>query len=214
MKFKKSKSSTIIIALSVLLILSLTATVALAYFSASRVATTTITFGPGISLEVSNIRNIGTNESPNNIWLTDFTNQDSAVVNAGSSPIQLREIGVKVTGADAFIAVKATITNIGGVAVAPVMASNWGKVGDTDWYVYGYDGAGYAEKMQTATPDSDYIIAVNPKTIGTSGSMNAYAGAAYVCTVEIHASDDIQGLETIINADIDGDLFVGIPQND
>jgi len=210
MQANKTKSMTgIIIALSVLLVLSLTATIALAYFSASRTASTTITFDKGITLEVSNITEIG--DTGKYVWMTDKTAAEptTAEVSAGSSPIKLNSIGIRVTGADAYIAVKATIANTGGVEVSPVMASNWGQVGTSGWYVYNLTGNS-ATKM-TIEGSASYTAAVQETTIGSAETMNQLAGAKYECTVEVHASDEIQGLEVLINQDIDGDSTIGAP---
>lgn len=212
MQTNKTKSMTgIIIALSVLLVLSLTATIALAYFSASRTATTTITFGSGITLEVSNIAEIG--ETGKYVWMTDKTaaKPTTAEVSAGSSPIKLNKIGIRVTGADAFVAVRATIANTGGIEVAPIMASNWTQVGTSGWYVYNYNSDDHSAQKMTIAGSASFTDAVQETSIGSAETMNALAGAVYECTVEVKASDEIQGLEVLINQDIDGDSKIGVP---
>ena len=178
----KSKSMTgIIIALSVLLVLSLTATIALAYFSASRTASTTITFDSGIVLNVTGI----TEDTQNTgvyYWNTD--KGSAASVNAGSSPITLEQITVTVTGAPAYVAVKANINVTGGPDEQPTYGDNWTQVGE--WYVYAEGG----EKLAVSTSE----VAVNAKTIGTPQTMNSYAGASYNCTLNVQASDTLAGL--------------------
>ena len=201
----KTKSMTgIIIALSVLLVLSLTATIVLAYFSASREATTTITFDNGITLEVSGIKQIGT--STDYVWLTDKTANDptNAKVSAGSSVINLSAIGIKVTGADAYVAVKPTInvTPSGKPVVAPDMAANWSQVGTSGWYVYRLSG-NTATKM-TVAESTGFVAAVQAEAIGSVGDINDYSGATYECEVNVHASDTLEGLEELIQQDITG----------
>jgi len=188
MQTSKTKSMTgIIIALSVLLVLSLTATIALAYFSASQTASTTITFDNGITLTVTGIEK--DSNSDTYFWLTDkesSRNAETDEVSAGSSPITLQQIDITVTGAPAYVAVKANIANTGGIAATPDYGDNWIKFGD--WYVYGADAA--AQKLSVSTSD----IAVKPEVIGTAQTMNQLAGAKYVCTLAVHASDTLAGL--------------------
>ena len=181
----KSKSMTgIIIALSVLLVLSLTATIALAYFSASRTASTTITFDSGIVLTVNNI----TKDATKDVYYWD-TDRGPGVdeVEAGSSPITLKPITVQVTGNDAFVAVKATVT--GTPTATPTYGTNWKQFGD--WYVY---CAAESTTPEALAEDGEAVTAVHELQIGTDGSMDAYAGASYECTVEVQASDTLAGL--------------------
>ena len=199
----KSKTITgIIIALSVLVILSLTATIVLAFFSVSRYASTTITFDNGITLEVSNIKQIGT--STNYVWLTDktATNPTDSNVSAGSSVINLQPIGVRLKGADAYVAVKPTIyvEPYGKPVATPDLATNWGQVGDTGWYVYKLNGTN-ATKM-TQAESTSFVPAVKAEAIGSAGSMNAYAGATYTCKIQVKASDTLEGLEKLMRANI------------
>ena len=206
----KSKSMTgIIVALSVLLVLSLTATIALAYFSASRTATTTITFDAGITLEVSGIKAIG--ESTDYVWLTDKTAESptNAKVSAGSSVINLSAIGIKVTGADAYVAVKPTITAdpSGKPVVSPDMEDNWGQIGTSGWYVYKLSG-NTATKM-TVAESAGFVAAVQAEAIGSVGNINDYAGATYECEVNVWASDTLEGLEDLIQQDINGNSTIG-----
>jgi len=206
----KTKSMTgIIVALSVLLVLSLTATIVLAYFSAGQRATTTITFDSGITLEVSNIKQIGT--STDYVWMTSNTaeNPTNANVSAGSSTITLNEIGIKVTGADAYVAIKPTIsvTPTGKPVVTPVLATNWNQIGSTGWYVYKLSGTS-ATKM-TVQESASFVKAVNANEIGSVGDINDYAGATYTCTVEVWASDTIEGLEDLINTNINSNATIG-----
>ena len=186
MQTSKTKSMTgIIIALSVLLVLSLTATIALAYFSASQTASTTITFDNGITLTVTGIQK--DNDSDEYFWLTDKeSSRNEETVAAGSSPITLQQISVTVTGAPAYVAVKATIANTGGIAATPDYGDNWIKFGD--WYVYGSGSA--AQQLSVSTSD----IAVKPEVIGTAETMNQLAGSTYECTLAVHASDTLAGL--------------------
>ena len=201
----KSKSMTgIVVALSVLLVLSLTATIALAYFSASRIATTTITFDAGITLEVSNIKQIGT--STDYVWMTDKTaaSPTNANVSAGSSVINLNAIGIKVTGADAYVAIKPTInvSPSGKPVVTPDLENNWNQVGTSGWYVYKLSGTS-ATKM-TVTESSSFVPAVKAEAIGSEGDINNYAGATYTCQIQVYASDELTGLEQLIQVDITG----------
>ena len=206
----KSKSMTgIIVALSVLLVLSLTATIALAYFSASRQASTIITFDSGITLEVSNIKQIGT--STNYVWLTDKTpeNPSNANVSAGSSIINLSAIGIKVTGADAYVAIKPTIdvSPSGKPVVAPDLENNWGQVGASGWYVYKLSGN--SATPMTVAESAGFVPAVKAEAIGSEGDINDYAGATYTCQVQVYASDEITGLERLIQQDINGNSTIG-----
>lgn len=208
----KSKSMTsIVVALSVLLVLSLTATIALAYFSASRTATTTITFDAGIVLEVSGIKAIG--ESTDYVWMTDKTAEDptNSKVSAGSSVINLSEIGIRVTGADAYVAVKPTInvTPSGKPVVTPDMATNWTQVGTSGWYVYKYNNVSNAAVKMTVTESASFVPAVQSEAIGSVGNINDYAGATYECEVNVWASDTLEGLEELIQQDINGNSTVG-----
>lgn len=216
----KSRSFTgIVIALSVLLVLSLTATIALAFFSASRTATTTITFDSGIELEVSGIQAYGQNNSQW-LWKTTATTQ-SGTVNAGSDTIQLEAIGITALGADAFVAIKPTITkNKGGdLATASfTIESGWTQIGNTGWYLYNYTGTTGTEAATKMTKDTP-TPAVQTTKLGDENRMNDYAGAEFTCTIMIVASDELQGIEALIaqhdntnsNVDITGDGINGIP---
>lgn len=211
----KSKSMTgVIIALSVLLVLSLTFTIVFAYFSANRYAITTITFDAGIILEVSGIEQIGT--STNYVWMTDKTanNPTSANVSAGSSVINLHPIGIRVNGADAYVAVKPTINVLpfGKPIVAPDMESNWGQVGSSGWYIYKFNGT-TASKM-TVAESSNFVAAVKTEAIGMVGDINDYAGATYTCNLQVKASDTMEGLERLIRTNINSDTVLQYYYND
>ena len=210
----KSKSSTIaIVVLSVLLAAALASTIVLAAFNASRTATTTITFGNGITLYVNGISVKGGDEASDDndyYWTATGTegNTGTFTVN-GDSAISLDEIEVRVTGMDAFVAIKATIGVSGGTGsdpVAPAYASGMISAteatgsteisGKTGWYVY---GSGTSAGKLTVNESEFTPMVQSAEIFNTSNDKaNDFAGRTYTCTVKIVASDTLAGLAALM----------------
>ena len=211
----KSKSSTIaIVVLSVLLAAALASTIVLAAFSQSRTATTTITFGNGITLYVNGISVKGGDEASDDndyYWTATGTEGNTGTFNVnGDSAISLDEIEVRVTGMDAFVAIKATIDVSGGAGsddtVAPAYASGMISAtaatssteisGKTGWYVY---GSGTSAGKLTVNESEFTPMVQSAEIFNTSNDKaNDFAGRTYTCTVKIVASDTLAGLAALM----------------
>lgn len=214
----KSKSSTIaIVVLSVLLAAALASTIVLAAFNASRTATTTITFGNGITLYVNGISVKGGDEASDDndyYWTATGTSGNTGAFEVnGDQAISLDEIEVRVTGMDAFVAIKATISVSGGTGsdpVAPAYASGMIPAneatssteisGKTGWYVYGSGTNASKLTVNEGEEPDDYTAMVQSAEIFNTSNdkANDFAGRKYTCTVKIVASDTLAGLAALM----------------
>ena len=190
----KSKSSTIaIVVLSVLLAAALASTIVLAAFSVSRTATTTITFGEGIEIEVSGISGSGTY-----YWNTSgtATNINTGNVTNATSAIALSAINIQNTSSanvPIYVIAKVTIEEDDSDVTSTYMTEapdGWFALGATGWYIYGTNADTATPIAQSANADfvDEISIAVNE-------------GAKYDATVDIYAvngnaADAVSQLQT------------------
>jgi len=188
------KSSTaFIISLSVLLVLSLATTITLAYFTASRTATTTITFGANITLTVNGILP-ATSPANSYTWaVTGATGTVSNTINAGTTAQTLQAITIATSGTQAYVAIKVNITELtpGPDLAAPYDTALWmAYAGHAGWYIY--KGAGSTAIVVPTTA----VSTVSSYIVG-SGDVQTFAGASYRFDVNIQASDDLTHLGTL-----------------
>ena len=206
----KSKSSTIaIVVLSVLLAAALASTIVLAAFNFSREATTTITFGNGIAVDVTGIEG-----SDPYYW--DYTqgSTDGSVgsINVtGGDTITLKQITAEVTTETAaFIAIKANIAetpNNDDITKTPLYnttAGTYRLAGAatvtgcnqlTGWYiVVKSDSATTAASINSSAGEVTMINATELYNPATDAAAGHYDGQQFVCTVMIAAASDLAGL--------------------
>ena len=202
MSTEKQKSKSTIIAitvLSVLLALAVTATIVLAAFQASREASTTITFGNGITLNVTGITdNSGTYAWDATVGSTPNTSGTVSNLN-GDETVSLDEVKVTVSGTAAYVAVLATVT--GTSAPTPKYASGWidatgvtELTSATGWYVY---GTGTTANTIAVDSETDVLNATTIFTAGTDDA-NDFASRSYTAEIKIAASDTLAELATLI----------------
>ena len=217
----KSKSSTIaIVVLSVLLAAALASTIVLAAFNASRTATTTITFGNGITLHVNGITTNGTGSNDDDYYWNATgvdTGTGTFVVN-GDNSISLDQISVRVTGMDAFIAIKATITVSGGTGSDTIIPVYTGTIDattvnnaddstgaalvavKTGWQVLGTGTTANKLTVNEGEEPDDYTAMVQSAEIFNTSSdeANDFAGRQYRAVIQIVASDTLTGLAELM----------------
>ena len=190
-KSKIKSSTAFIITLSVLLVLSLATTITLAYFTASRTATTTITFGANITLTVNGI--LPASEGGYTWAVTGATGTPSNTINAGTTAQTLQAITIATSGTQAYVAIKVNITELtpGPDLAAPYDTALWmAYAGHAGWYIY--KGAGSTAIVVPTTA----VSTVSSYIVG-SGDVQTFAGASYRFDVNIQASDDLTHLGTL-----------------
>ena len=197
----KSKSSTIaIVVLSVLLAAALASTIVLAAFNFSQKATTNITFGNGVAISVSGMTDGGSSAYYWNYNQGSTPGNVGTITVGGGEDITLSEIKATVTGADAYIAIKASISGGSGAATvnpaynSSVIAADSILTGTTGWYIIGSDSAATIVKAS----DGEKTL-INTTTLydASEATSSQYEGKTYTCTVTIAAATDIAGLITL-----------------
>ncbi len=186
----KSKTSTIaIVVLSVLLAAALAATIVLAAFSASQKATTTITFGNGVTLAVEGIT--GTDNANWHVTIGSTNQTNSTYTVTGGEDVILDAISATVSGSAAYIAVKPVVTYEDGAQTVTIPTAITTAVdGKTGW----------VRTNAIVNVDTKTTL-IEAFTLYDADATNAgdYAGRSYTCTVYIAAATDLAGL----NAEID-----------
>ena len=211
----KSKSSTIaIVVLSVLLAAALASTIVLAAFSQSKEATTTITFGNGITLNVTGITEHTTDTYS---WdVTGATLSSGSVTINGDAAVSLDQISVQVAGMDAYVAIKATVSVSGGTGSDTITPSYTGMIAantvanaddstgasavaaKTGWMVVG--SGTNATKLTDGSPATPLVNSTEIFNPGgdSNDKPNDFAGRKYTGTIKIVASDTLSGLAALM----------------
>ena len=204
---RKIKSSTVAITvLSILLAIAVVSTIVLAAFSATKSASTTITFGNGITLTISGTTT-GTEESPDTstnkatlYWTANVggTADYDGTVDAGdaSANVTLEQIQITATGPtnSVYVAVKPTVSYTGNGTgnVTLDLGENWVQVGSTGWYVYTTADSANDGTAATVFPTSQTPFTTGTTAIFTTGTDNAndFGGRTYTCSIEVQAVSD------------------------
>ena len=205
---RKIKTSTVAITvLSILLAIAVVSTIVLAAFSLNREATTNITFGGGVTLNVTGITG-PTDPYHWNANVGGTQDTDGSVTDmTADQNVTLQAVTATVTGQAAYIAVKATITRSGANTTAPASidpnyeegvidltkitnAGGETVTSYTGWMVVGADGSA------TVTNNGSAALLIDVTTIfdATANDANVYANATYNCEVQIAAGDTIATL--------------------
>ena len=197
----KSKTSTIaIVVLSVLLAAALASTIVLAAFTFTRTASTTITFNGGITVTVTGIT--GTQDPYAWNSTVGSTNKtDASVTVTGAESVSFDAISATVAGQAAYVAVKADISNTGGVARTADYADTvidattvTELTGKTGWYIVGTGTTASLVQTGQATSLVDSTVVY---TYGTD-TPTQFDGASYTGTVKIVAAITLAELATLM----------------
>ena len=192
----KIKSSTIAITvLSILLALAVASTIVLAAFTANKSASTTITFGGGITISVSGVYVSGSNNADTAssqqldlVWGHNAgTSKGENNVNNIAKDVTFEAISItKGSSSDAgiYLIAKASIKNTTKTADETLsIQSGWTKITGTDWYVYG-DSATLASA--TAVTDTNPVAFVAEHTIKATDTIK---NDTFNATFEVYAAD-------------------------
>ena len=190
----KIKSSTIAITvLSILLALAVASTIVLAAFTANKSASTTITFGGGITISVSgvyvsgsNTADVASSQQLDLVWGHNAGEyKGSNNVNNIAKDVTFEAISItKGSSSDAgiYLIAKAAIKS-DGASESLTIDSNWTKITGTDWYVYG-DSATLASA--TAVTNTTAVPFVAEHTIKATDDIK---NKTYNATFEVFAAD-------------------------
>ncbi|MBQ7977410.1 MAG: hypothetical protein IJ301_02270 [Clostridia bacterium] len=191
----KIKSSTIAITiLSVLLAVAVAATIVLAAFSASKQATTTITFGGGIAISVSGIYINGEADSASNTQATGYAwgvNGDkTGTLNNVATDAVWEAISITNEAEEAiYLIAKASITE---QTITP--KTGWVAFGSNGWYLYGTN----ATTATSVAADAAAVPFVDAYTIAATNDNTgkSFTGTFDVYAVNAAASDALATLQT------------------
>ena len=189
---RKIKTSTVAITvLSILLAIAVVSTIVLAAFTASRTATTTITFGQGLELTVTGISASPT-AGQTYAWkgtANGGASNETGQLNDITQSFTLDEITIaSSTAGGAYIIAKATVKSTAGTATPPTVTPN---ALDTNWFSIGTDGDGdtwYVYGSDASTPsavEDDAVTFVNQ--ISVNSIDDTYAGATFTANFEVQA---------------------------
>ena len=202
----KSKTSTIaIVVLSVLLAAALASTIVLAAFTATRTASTTITFANGITVTVTGLTGAEENvEGKWNATIGETPDTTGDITVAGNESVKFDAITATVATGDAYVAVKATIRKITGSAEAPavnygdsVITAQAAGIEDKDgWYVVGSSNA--ASKVNKDTGALSLVDDTTLYTYVQGGNADAFSGASFEGNVKIVAATSLDELATMM----------------
>ncbi len=208
---QKSKSMTIaMVVMGVLLAAAIAATITLAAFSASRKATTTITFTNGIVLNVTGITQIGeTGTYAWNATVDGTANNTGTATNAAAFTMSAITIqNDSSSGTPAYLVAVASIVgkktsldddnvDVAGITAPTADAAGWVLKGG---YYY-YAAAGSTEENLTLAPVAKGAT-VNFVSATTQVADNDLAGYTYTSSFKVFAVDTINGTITDLTTGI------------
>ena len=189
----KSKSSTIaIVVLSVLLAAALASTIVLAAFNFSQKASTTITFGDGLTLEVNGISDatVSSNLYAWNGTVNGGSENSTGTLSNITRSFTLDAISMYTeTQGGAYVVARASIEKSGtGSAAAPAVQfqSGWVSIGDdeegNEWYLYGSDASTPTALAGSSGSPINFVSQISVNTID-----DTYVNVTFTAEFEVQA---------------------------
>ena len=193
----KNKPPTIAITvLSILLAVAVASTIVLAAFSANKSATTTITFGGGVTLAVNGAYANGAVDTADNssalIWANDAdSTKKLGTISDVAKDVKFEAISFtkgKSSDAGIYLIAQASITaeGAGSEVTLTLDGSKWKKVGETNWYVYTTNESATSTADATAITDTTAVPFVTAAGIAASDSIT---GKTYTASIKVQAVD-------------------------